>query len=171
MARIRTIKPDLWTDEDFIDLTLESRLVFIASLNFADDCGVLADKPRTLTIRAMPTDDVDAEAIVDELVAARFYVRHTAPNGDRVLVIRTFASHQKIDKRSNGRWGDPADWHESPPIPPDPHQSPRVPTTEGKGREGKGNTLQNCVDTQIGTIHSPVDNLKVFGSIDEAAAS
>jgi hypothetical protein len=145
MARIRTVKPEIWSDEHFMDLTLSARLVFIASLNFADDFGVLADKPRTLAARCMPGDNLDSHAVVNELVAARFYVRHAAPDGTPVLVIRTFASHQRIDKRTRGRWGDPADWTEShtisggpPPIPPNPHQSPPIPTTEGKGREGNG---------------------------------
>jgi|GEM_PF-4667911 len=171
MARIRTVKPEMWTDEDFIDLSMPARLIFIASLNFADDWGVLADKPRTLAARCMPRDDIDPQSIVDELVAARFYVRHTSPEGAAVLVIRTFASHQKIDRRTRGRWGDPAEWVESPPIPPDPTTSPPIPPTEGKGREGKGSippTQSRDILTvrPVGNFETEEEDSRIADAID-----
>lgn len=166
MARIRTVKPELWTDEDFMDLSLTARLMFIASLNFADDYGVLADKPRTLAARCLPNDEIDAPQVVDELVDSRFFTRTLAPDGSPVLVIRTFGSHQKIDKRTKGRWGDPSEWEngpippEPPPIPPHPAESHPIPPTEGKGRERKGKEPSSVfVDTQ----GEPVDSLEEEG--------
>jgi hypothetical protein len=158
MAKIRTVKPELWTDEDFIELSLMARLMFIASLNFADDYGVLQDKPRTLAARCLPADSIDAVAVVDELVEARFYTRRESPDGSKVLVIRTFGQHQKIDKRTKGRWGDPSEWDnptnpadeppapphpaESHPIPTDPAESPHIPPNSSHGREGKGREVE-----------------------------
>jgi hypothetical protein len=116
MARIRTVKPELWTDPDFTDCSLSARLLFIASWNFATDHGVLPDKPRQLKMQCLPADAEDAELLIEELVSHDFFVRRTAPNGDKVLLIRTFSKNQKINRPSDGRWGDPAKW----PPEPDP---------------------------------------------------
>lgn len=167
MARIRTVKPELWTDEDFIDLSMPARLMFIASLNFADDYGVLADKPRTLAARCLPFDAVDAIEVVDELVDAEFYVRCQSPDGSKVLVIRTFAQHQKIDKRTKGRWGDPAEWDsgtihdKEPPIPPHPAESPQLPPEnahgmEGNGRDQEGNGMDRSIVVDDPTEPAPI---------------
>jgi len=134
MAKIRTVKPELWSDEDFMDLSQPARLLFIALLNFADDHGLLNDKPRTLAARCLPGDDIDAEGLIAELCASRFLVRCTAPDGTKLLWIRTFEAHQRIDKRTKGRWGDPLEWStpptipaQSPQIPTDPAESPQIP--------------------------------------------
>ena len=34
MARIRSVKPELWTDPEFTECSLSARLLFIASWNF-----------------------------------------------------------------------------------------------------------------------------------------
>lgn len=145
MARIRTVKPELWTDPDFVELSLSARLLLIASLNFADDHGVLPDKPRQLKMQCLPADDCVIETLIEELVNLRFLVRRVAPNGDRVLIIRTFTKNQRINRPSKGRWGDPADWPKGPPDGPGSrttHASLTEPSpSEGKGRdnsEGKG---------------------------------
>ena len=39
MARIRTIKPEFWTDEKVVTLPFEARLLFIGMWNFCDDEG------------------------------------------------------------------------------------------------------------------------------------
>jgi hypothetical protein len=128
MARIRTVKPELWTDPEFIDCSLSARLMFIASWNFATDFGVLPDKPRQLKMQCLPADPEDAELLIEELVSHDFLVRRVAPNGDKVLVIRTFSKNQKINRRSLGRWGDPDKW--PPPDEPltesslSPHGAP-----------------------------------------------
>lgn len=120
----------------------------------------------------MPADEVDAAAIVDELVRRRHLLRMVAPDGTRVLVVRTFTVHQKIDKRSPGRWGNPEDFSpvDVPPNPPstdrsqpsptNPHQSPPIPTTPhpGKGREGK----ENHVDETSTPRPDPPDVVAVF---------
>ena len=45
MARIRTIKPEFWSDEKVGGLPLACRLLFIGLWNFADDYGVIASSP------------------------------------------------------------------------------------------------------------------------------
>lgn len=113
MARIRTVKPELWTDPEFIECSVSARLLLIALLNFATDYGVLPDKPKQLKMQCLPADTVDVDSLIDELIEQRFVYRATAPNGDKVLVIRTFSKNQRINRRTKGRWGDPEEWGES----------------------------------------------------------
>ena len=70
MSRIRTIKPDFWTDEKIVQLPFEARLFFIGMWNFADDEGYLSDQPDRIKLQVLPADEIDAWAIVDLLVAA-----------------------------------------------------------------------------------------------------
>lgn len=142
MARIRTVKPELWTDPEFVECSPNARLLFVAALNFASDYGVMADKPVQLKMQCFPGDNLKVEPLIDELVGHGFWVRRVAPDGANVLVIRTFLTHQRVDKPQDGRWGNPADW------PPINEQSPTVPrivdepaATEWKGMEGKEGSL------------------------------
>lgn len=107
MARIRSIKPETWTDPAFVRCTPLARLLWIGTWNLADDQGVLKDEPERIRFAILPGDDVDAEALVEELVTERLLLRKRTTDGQAVLVIRTFREHQKIDTRRDGKWGDP----------------------------------------------------------------
>ena len=69
MPRIRTIKPEYWTSEQVVELSIEARLAFIGLWNFADDWGRHPASARSLKLRVFPGDNIDAEALVEELVA------------------------------------------------------------------------------------------------------
>lgn len=151
MARIRTIKPEIWSDPDFVERSSNARLLFVAALNFASDYGVMADKPLQVKMQCFPGDNVDIDALIAELVDAGLWLRRVAPDGAPVLVIRTFTAHQKVDKPTKGRWGNPAEWPNGQEFdehsPNDSTNTPRSlverSTTEGKGMEGKGSTRDN----------------------------
>lgn len=136
MARIRSIKPEFWSDPDMVALPFETRLFYVGMWNEADDFGVLKDEPDALKLRILPADDVDANGMVAELVRRGKVLRKVAPDGTNVLVIRTFCVHQKIDKRATGRWGHPDTFAEPQPIPTDPAESPPAPTTPALERKG-----------------------------------
>lgn len=142
MARIRTVKPELWTDADFVECSRDARLLFVALLNFASDHGVLADRPKQLKMQCLPGDDIDIVPLLDELIARRFLTRTVAPDGMAVLVIRTFHQHQRVDKPQDGRWGNPDLWADSENVLRIvPERSENVPAVmEGNGREGKGSS-------------------------------
>ena len=156
MARIRTVKPELWTDPEFVELSLSARLLFIASLNFASDYGVLPDKPRQLKMQCLPADDVDVVALIEELVSAHFYIRDTAPNGDKVLLIRTFTTHQKVNRKHPGRWGDPEKWP-SERQDADAFTERSLPEHPRMGRDDSDNS--DDLDSAVSTLTepSPVD--------------
>lgn len=94
MAKIRGIKPEFWTDDAIVELSIPARLLFLGMWNFACDNGHLADKPKQLRMRILPADEVDMEALLEELVEHK---RITRKNG--VITIPKFSHHQKPHKR------------------------------------------------------------------------
>lgn len=163
MARIRTVKPEFWTDAKVVALSIPTRLFFIGCWNQADDYGVLEDCPDTLRLRIMPGDpDFDVRGSIDELVESGRMNRAVAPDGTAVLVIVSWFEHQKIDNRSTPRWFDPRTEPlpsaESHPIPPSPPKSPQVPPLEGKGREGT---------SAHGAVFAALD--EVFGAVSTSS--
>lgn len=104
MARIRTVKPEFWTDSTLIALPIHTRLFYIGMWNFADDYGVLEDDPVRLKLQIMPADDIAAAECVEQLVDAGRVERAVAVCGTKVLVIRRFEQHQKINRRSEPRY-------------------------------------------------------------------
>jgi hypothetical protein len=101
MARIRTIKPEFWEDEKIAGLPIPCRLFFIGIWNFADDFGVVRGNPSILKAKIFPYDDLkvsEIEGWIKDLVHYRMIVPITH-NNESYYVIRTFQSHQMIDKR------------------------------------------------------------------------
>lgn len=136
MARIRTIKPEMWTDPEFATCSPLARLLFLGALNFASDYGVLPDMPARLKMQVLPADAVDAVPLVDELVACGKWERAVAPDGAAVLVIPGFRRHQRVDRPTAGRWGNPAEWESaSDSTSPDESSLHLVKDRESSGTE------------------------------------
>jgi len=138
MARIRTIKPEFWTDPTMVALSFGARLFYIGLWNFADDYGCVENEPARLRMQILPGDDVNAEKLVRELVDSGRLLERVSADGDEFLRIKSWEKHQKIDNRSKPRFGEPDTWStqepaQSHPIPPSPAEH-----SDRKGREGKG---------------------------------
>ncbi|MBV8048765.1 MAG: hypothetical protein JO171_16570 [Paludibacterium sp.] len=125
MARIRTIKPEFWTDEKVVELSAFARLLFIGVWNFSDDDGRLVYSPKRLKMQIFPADDVDCAALVSELERQALVTVYSV-DGTDYLQVAGFAKHQKIDKRAASKL----------PPPPGSTDSPRVPPSPADGREG-----------------------------------
>lgn len=133
MARIRTIKPEFWTDEKVVELSAFARLLFIGIWNFVDDEGRMAFSPKRLKMQVFPSDDVDCASLIDELLRQGLVLVYEV-NGARYMQVYGFAKHQKIDKRSASKHPAPphsADYHH---FPPDRGQA--VTTTVGVDATG-----------------------------------
>ncbi|KKM99277.1 hypothetical protein LCGC14_1149520 [marine sediment metagenome] len=96
MARIRTIKPEFWTDGTIVRLPFEARLLFIGLWNFADDAGYLPYDPIQLKLQVLPHDMVDAAVLIDLLVAAELLTLHEGVGSRNYLQIKGFDKHQKV---------------------------------------------------------------------------
>jgi HNH endonuclease len=97
MARIRSIHPGQWTDEDFVGLSPFARLLTIGLRNEADDQGVFEWKPRLLKMRLMPADDVSVEELLEEIERAN-QVRRFKVAGREYGAIRNFGRWQRPKK-------------------------------------------------------------------------
>lgn len=97
MARIRSIHPDQWCDEDFVELPMEARLLAIALRNFADDKGVFEWKPKTIKMKIFPADDVNIDAALDALLMQKQCIKFTS-HGKTFGAIRNFCNFQRPKK-------------------------------------------------------------------------
>lgn len=104
MARIRNIKPDFWTDSKIVVLSPLARLFFIGMWNFAVcDIGHVKDDPDALKLQILPTDDVDGEVLIEELVKAGRVVRLDLAEGRTFLHVPRFTDHQNLSVRWSPR--------------------------------------------------------------------
>jgi hypothetical protein len=146
MARIRTIKPDFWTDEKVVDVGPWERLLFIGLWTFADDQGYIDDKARKIKMQVFPGDDLtvdDVTTMLERLVEVSLVDRYDGPEGP-VLHIRHWERHQRIDRPSAPRF-KPGDLQIRRALASDPKPIRRALAPEGKGREGKGSTTGSYV--------------------------
>jgi len=101
MARIRTIKPEFWTDEKIVSLPFQARLLFIGLWNFADDTGAVDYSPDRIRMQIFPSDnDVDVSGMIDLLSAVGLIDFWVDDFGGKVLSVRNWSIHQKIDNPS-----------------------------------------------------------------------
>ncbi|MBU2025995.1 hypothetical protein KJ912_04665 [Patescibacteria group bacterium] len=127
MARIRTIKPEFFTDEDLGDLPPEVRLFFAGLWCQCDKSGRAKYKPRQLKAQILPFDNVSGEDAIRMLVEAGFVIQYEV-DGESYLQVRTWDTHQR-----------PHHTERDSELPPFDNGDLTVKErTEGKGREGKG---------------------------------
>lgn len=138
MARIRTIKPEFWTDGAMIALPFEARLFYIGMWNHACDRGHMSDDPLGLKLKVLPADMVDGAELIDMLIAAGRVERMELPGGKRYLSIPTFTDHQRVDTRWASRC--PVCAHLDSAELTETHASLRdlTPGGEGRGKERNG---------------------------------
>lgn len=140
MARIRTIKPDFWTNDKVLGIKPLTRLLFIGMWNFADDFGRMDFSPVSIKARIFPNDEIAADGVRDmlnEMCSADLLMVYSA-NGKEYIEI-TGWDHQRIDKRQASKIPAPfAEGSAIRGIPPTPADLPRTTTTPAPGREGKG---------------------------------
>lgn len=141
MARIRTIKPEFWTDETLAECSPIARLLFVAALNFADDNGNLERSSRQLKAQAFPYDSIDCEPLVLEMIGTGLVIEYQVADR-KYLHIKGFLTHQKIDRPSKCRIPLYEESMRARVVLDEPSTSPRS-VREGSLREGKG---RECTD-------------------------
>lgn len=112
MARIRSIKPDFWTDEELArSLPRDIRLFYIALWNFSDDEGRCQGDPGYLKGQIFPYDDDltprEIAIFLDQLQDLGKVVRYASNKGERFIWVVPLKKHQKIDDRYPSRLPTP----------------------------------------------------------------
>ncbi|HKY57614.1 MAG TPA: hypothetical protein VJL80_06220 [Aeromicrobium sp.] len=136
MARIRSIKPEFWTDEKIVELDFADRLLFIGLWNFADDQGYLNLRPKRIKMQVFPGDEYDVLSGLRRLWESSLVALYEGSEGFIVHIIG-WEKHQRVSNPARERF-QAADLRVLDEWPIDV-QSPREPSRVlGKGREGKG---------------------------------
>lgn len=125
MARIRTVKPEMFESESLAECSVTAMLTFIGLLTQADDSGRHRDHPAIIAGRlwALRPEHTAAHVAQDleELATAGLICRYTGCDGRTWLHVVTWEHHQKINKPTASR-------------------VPRCPSHQGKQPCGKCQT-------------------------------
>jgi len=93
MARIRTIKPSFFKNEDLVELDFGVRLLFISLWTLADRDGRLEDRPKRIKMEMFPADNFDVDSGLNDLARFNFLVRYEI-DGKKYIQINNFTKHQ-----------------------------------------------------------------------------
>ena len=188
MARIRTVKPDLFRHDGLYDAEVEAnlpvRIAFVGLFTVADKKGRFKWNPRRLKTEVLPYDDLEFSRVLDALWTRGFIQKYES-DGQFFGVIVGFEKHQVINNREHdSELPDPAistiltrearDEHAS--VTPLCNCKAERKGKEGKGKEGKGDMSRQSRDDAnahieileklnliTGSKYKPVDsNLKLI---------
>lgn len=100
MARIRTIKPEFWIDEDLSELSAEAHLFAAALLNHCDDEGYFKANPKLLhaqifALRECSGSVPDHLKNLEEIGYLRLF---SGSDGKQYGCVKNFNKHQSINK-------------------------------------------------------------------------
>lgn len=96
MARIRSLHPGLFTDENYAVLSFPARELLKGLWVEADDNGIFEWKPLTLKMRIFPADNVDVPALLEELETS--WVRQFQVDGKTYGACKNFCQFQRPKK-------------------------------------------------------------------------
>jgi len=128
VARIRSLKPEFWTDEKVVSISPLARLLFMGLWNFADDEGRMVYSPVRIKLQILPSDSADISELLGE-IRGKDMVKVYEVDGIEYLQILNFGKHQKVDKRTPSK--HPPYINGTPKSP----ELPGIPPPEGKGRD------------------------------------
>lgn len=144
MARYRTVKPELFTDEKLAEVSIEARFLFVGLWCFCDDKGRKQYHPRRIRLEIFPCDDFSPRQVdgwIKELAEVGV-IRLYSVEDVNYLWIPQFTFHQRIDRPSHV---------ENPPHPRDPE--PDCQCRGCKFKRGEDITIH---------VHRNGKRLKVF---------
>jgi hypothetical protein len=164
MARIRSVKPEFWADEDLADVSRDARLLYIGLWNLSDEHGRLRGDPRYVKGQLFPYDDDLSAGAVDELLkaleAAGKVIRYHAGSG-QYLFLPNLGKHQRLE----------ADKVPSKlPPPPDPSESEQVSASAQDDTDSRADkSAPRADESESGTEDHAL--LYVAGSMEQGAGS
>lgn len=158
MARIRTVKPELFTHELLYEAELKTkkpcRLAFIGLFTQSDRAGRFKWRPRELKLGILPYDEIDFESVLDVLKDIGVICKYIS-NGECYGYIPTWEKHQSINNRERESTlpdptGDTCSELTREAHVSQPSVTPLCITQgEGKGKEGKGKDISKVRATHL----------------------
>ncbi|PQZ45624.1 primosomal protein [Cronobacter sakazakii] len=100
MARIRTIKPEFWTDEDLSEVSEAACLLAIGLLNYADDEGYFNANPKLVKAAVFPIREQSGSipVLLQELSSVGYISLFSGADGKIYGLVNNFLKHQVINK-------------------------------------------------------------------------
>lgn len=123
MARMRSLKPEYWDDEELATATSrDARLLYVGLWNLADEHSRLRGDPRFIKGKVFAYDDdltpPEVDLLLDELARAGKVVRYRV-GGARFLHLPKLAKHQRLEpEKVPSRLPGPDEGDPDPPPPP-----------------------------------------------------
>jgi hypothetical protein len=98
--RIRTVKPEFWTNQDLISLSEFSRLMALALLNYCDDEGYFNASPVLIRGAVFPfeSDLKRVESAIQDLHKIDYIRLGTTVDGKKFGFVVNFEKHQYIQR-------------------------------------------------------------------------
>lgn len=127
--RSRNIKPGFFKNEKLVELSYETRLLFIGLWCMADRDGRLDDRPKKIKMEIFPADDLNIEQMLESLHVNNFVNRYTVENRNYIQVLN-FHKHQKPHNKEQAS---------SIPEPPKPQPRSVQTTTKVGASNDQGN--------------------------------
>ena len=93
MARLRTLKPSFFANEELATLPFSGRLLFAGLWTIADRRGRLEDRPTRIKAQIYPYDDVATDELLDGLAQMGFIQRYDV-EGLHYIQVVNFEKHQ-----------------------------------------------------------------------------
>ena len=132
MARIRTIKPEFWRDENLSNVSAEACLLAIGLLNHCDDEGYFNANPKLVESDVFPLRKLSVTTTVAlrELSSIGYIRVFDGTDGKSYGHIVNFLKHQVINKKTPSKIKDLEKLQED-------YGSDTVGLPTGKERKGK----------------------------------
>lgn len=176
MARIRTIKPEFWQNEQLAGLSEHARLLAIALLNHADDEGYFLANQALVRAACFPFEEHSKKVLgsIQELSSIG-YIEVRECSGKAIGFICKFLIHQRIDKPQKSKLVDifqanTMENTDSANIPGTfQERSRNSPRLERKGKE-QGNGMEVEKETEVGngiSLPQAADIVKCPPSVNE----
>jgi hypothetical protein len=170
--RIRTVKPDCWSDEALSPLSRDARLLFIVLVTFADDDGRFRDLPAQIIGHGYPEDpDVTPRKVnawMDELVVSGVVVRYEV-DGKGYGTFPKWHNHQRINRYSPSKL-PPHPGREVAIVPHPTHDKPRANSVSDHGELTENSVSAHDKLRVVLTEGSPPEGKGREGSTNSARA-
>lgn len=134
MARIRTLKPEIWADESLGRVPIQARLLYVGLITQADDHGRFRAASALVRGAILPYDSTPMGDVDKWLTALHEHglVRLYMVRGERFGVFPTWDKHQRVDNAGKAMYPPPDEADEEFAA------TLREPPQLAAGRESKG---------------------------------
>ena len=107
MPRRRVVDSKIWTDDKFIELNSDEKLLFIGMMNFSDDKGIHKNNPKVLKIEIFPADPkIDFKCVEDMIKTLLNHELLLMSEDKKLLRYVNWETYQKIQHKTPSKYED-----------------------------------------------------------------